>query len=58
MKRVAFPHTETKGAGIRSIQWVPTLNAGAGAYLIIGGPANGGPLNCGRLASYVGWATR
>lgn len=32
------------GQGFRSIQWVPTLNNGNGAYLIIGGPANGGPL--------------
>jgi hypothetical protein len=32
------------GQGIRSIQWCPQLNAGAGAYLIIGGAANGGPL--------------
>jgi Bacterial TSP3 repeat len=32
------------GQGIRSLQWVPTLNNSAGAYLIIGGPANGGPL--------------
>jgi hypothetical protein len=30
--------------GIRSIQWCPQLNAGTGAYLIIGGAANGGPL--------------
>ncbi len=33
------------GQGFRSIQWIPTLNGGAGAYLIIGGPSNGGPLN-------------
>jgi hypothetical protein len=32
------------GQGIRSIQWCPQLNGGAGAYLIIGGAANGGPL--------------
>jgi hypothetical protein len=35
------------GQGIRSIQWCPTVkNAGGtlGAYLIIGGAANGGPL--------------
>jgi hypothetical protein len=32
------------GQGFRSIQWVPTLDNGVGAYLIIGGPANGGPL--------------
>ncbi|MDB6173843.1 MAG: chromosome condensation regulator [Chthoniobacteraceae bacterium] len=32
------------GQGIRSIQWCPQLNSGAGAYLIIGGAANGGPL--------------
>jgi hypothetical protein len=40
------------GQGIRSIQWCPAIRKGAdpfagpatGAYLIIGGPANGGPL--------------
>lgn len=32
------------GQGIRSIQWCPQINNGAGAYLIIGGPSNGGPL--------------
>lgn len=40
------------GQGIRSIQWCPTLHkatdppagAATGAYLIVGGAANGGPL--------------
>jgi hypothetical protein len=33
------------GQGIRSIEWCPQLGpGGAGRYLIIGGPANGGPL--------------
>jgi hypothetical protein len=35
---------DLNGQGIRSIQWCPQLNSGAGAYLIIGGAANGGPL--------------
>jgi hypothetical protein len=30
--------------GIRSIEWSARLAGGAGRYLIIGGPANGGPL--------------
>ena len=34
------------GQGFRSIQWVPTLNGGAGAYLIIGEPSNGWPTQC------------
>jgi hypothetical protein len=33
------------GQGFRSIEWVPGIGGdGAGRYLIIGGPANGGPL--------------
>jgi hypothetical protein len=38
---------DLNGQGIRSIQWCPTVKNGAGAngaYLIIGGAANGGPL--------------
>jgi hypothetical protein len=35
---------DLQGQGIRSIQWCPQLAGGAGRYLIIGGPANGGPL--------------
>lgn len=38
---------DLNGQGIRSIQWCPTVkNAGGtnGAYLIVGGAANGGPL--------------
>jgi hypothetical protein len=33
------------GQGIRSIEWCPGIGpGGAGRYLIVGGPANGGPL--------------
>jgi len=32
------------GQGFRSIEWCPQLGGGTGRYLIIGGPANGGPL--------------
>lgn len=35
---------DLRGQGVRSIEWVPQLAGGAGRYLIIGGPANGGPL--------------
>jgi hypothetical protein len=35
----------TNGQGIRSIEWCPGIGPGGpGRYLIIGGPANGGPL--------------
>lgn len=43
----ALIQLDLNGQGIRSIQWCPTVkNAGGtdGAYLIIGGAANGGPL--------------
>jgi hypothetical protein len=35
---------DLNGQGIRSIEWCPQLAGGEGRYLIIGGPANGGPL--------------
>jgi hypothetical protein len=38
------PHElDLGGQGIRSIEWCAQLAGGAGRYLIIGGPANGGP---------------
>jgi hypothetical protein len=40
----AVQQLNLNGQGFRSIQWVPSLNNNAGAYLIIGGPSNGGPL--------------
>jgi hypothetical protein len=35
---------DLRGQGVRSIEWIPQLVSGAGRYLIIGGPADGGPL--------------